>query len=160
MPYSEEGGAPGWGFGFLFCLLFCFVFNHFYKNQPMAQLQQGRVWGPAQPLLLPWFLMPTPDSRGQHCEQGLPSLTPSRLSRNAGGADTATKTTSEPVSPIILSFQHGHFQVFTGHEGMDLEAGGGWEGRGSHFMTLALIIKPSCTETSGWQRFLFGCHCL
>lgn len=59
----------------------------------MAQLQQGRVWGPAQPLSLPSFLMPTPDSRGQHCEQGLHSLTPSRLSRNAEGAATTTETT-------------------------------------------------------------------
>lgn len=120
-----------------FCFVCCFVLffkTIFIKNQPMAQLQQGRLWGPAQPLSLPSFLMPTPDSRGQHCELRLPSLTPSRLSRNAGGADTTTELTSEPVSPVILLFQHGHFQVSTGHEGTDLEVGAGGgrgrEGRG------------------------------
>lgn len=109
--------AGGWGFFCFVFFCFCFFLNHFYKNQPMAQLQQGRAWGPAPPISLPSFLMPTPDSREQHCELGLPSLTPSRLSRNAGGADTITETTSEPIPPGILSFQHGCFQVSTGRDG-------------------------------------------
>ena len=86
--------------------------NHFYKNQPVAQLQQGRVRGPAQPLPLPLFPMPTPDPREQHCEQGLSSPTPKpSFPGILGGANTVThRPPSEPISFVLsLPFRHEHF---------------------------------------------------
>ncbi|CAM9730415.1 unnamed protein product [Rangifer tarandus platyrhynchus] len=99
-----RGGWCSWlGFFFL---------NHFYKNQPVAQLQQGRAWGPAQPLPLPLFPTPTLDPREQHCEQGLSSPTPKpSFPGIPGGAHTIThRPPSEPISFVfILSFRHERF---------------------------------------------------
>jgi len=67
--------------------------NHFYKNQPVAQLQQGRAQGPAQPLrgLRPWRPPWSPGKSTVSRGYLAPPPAVSSFPGIRGGADTVTQ---------------------------------------------------------------------
>lgn len=83
-----------------------FLKNHFYKNQPVAQLQQGRAWGPAQPLPLPLFPTPTLDPRDSTVSRGSPAPPPSRLFQESRVEPTQSHTDHHLSLSHPSSFSH------------------------------------------------------
>lgn len=99
-------GAPGWDL--VVVVLWC-LFNHFYRNQPTAQLQPGRARGPNQPLLLPSPSRPLGSST---VSRGSPAQSTHAVSpRTPGrGGQTPSHRCRHHQSPFPLS-SSSHFRM-------------------------------------------------
>lgn len=102
-------GAPGWDL--VAVVLWC-LFNHFYRNQPTAQLQPGRARGPNQPLLLPSFPSPSRPLGSSTVSRGSPAqpihaVSPRTPTGEGRHHHTQMPPPSESVSfVLVLSLPH------------------------------------------------------